>query len=56
MDEYVDTIYEYKIVKQIDYLKSEQKLAIDQEKKKKLGDEILELKIELQKKELWEEL
>ena len=56
MDEYIDTIYEYKIVKQIDYLKSEQKKIIDQEKKKALGDEILELQIELQKRKVWEEL
>ena len=56
IDEYIDTIYEYKIIKQIDYLKSEQKKTVDQEKKKKLGDEILELQIELQKKKVWEEL
>ncbi len=56
IEEYIATIYEYKIVNQINYLKNEQKNTIDQEKKKKLGDQILELTIQLQKKEIWEDL
>lgn len=54
--EYIHTIYEYKLIRQIEYLKSEQKKIANQAKKKELGDKILELTIQLKKKEIWEDL
>ncbi len=50
--DYVEAIHEYKLLNQIDYLKSEQKKAIDFEQKKQILEDILELKKQLVKEEI----
>jgi DNA primase len=52
IQDYVDAIQEYKLLNQIEYLKKEQKKAIDLEHKKQIGEEIVELKKQLVKEEI----
>ncbi len=50
--DYVDAIFEYKVLNQIDYLKKEQKKTMDIERKKQIAEEIVELKKQLVKEEV----